>query len=271
MAEHNESDGQNKKWRADGEKFVILPHSVLYDAELSAGAIRAYCLLCDLGWRTGTAEPEMEEAAALIGVGEKALRGHIRELADKGLVTVKRRGLGQSNAYTLHGPNGVKQNGQNDRSATVESTDPSRARAAMDVEPLSPIGEELTDKGSDVAPAARKRDIVFDAMADATASDPSLEGALIGTQIAKLRKHPDYVLLVEIDGKEAADERLATEILLRAVKWRTSEQWSHLTLTPAGLVKHWRRLAEQPTGQEMNRARLLGEMERRREERDARR
>jgi hypothetical protein len=188
----------------------------------------------------------VDDAARLIGVGGKALRGYIRELQEKGLVETKRRGQGRTNQYTVHVPdgrNGSIKNGQNDRSGTVETTDP-RARATMD--DGSDVSETPTDHLPDRA-RTRKPDVVFDALAEATNSDPHLEGGLIGKEVAKLRKHPDYLAAVEQFGKESADAQLALVIPMQAEAYR-NHFGPDIELTAPALVKHWKRVRQPKQG-----------------------
>jgi hypothetical protein len=89
----------------------------------------------------------------------------------------------------------------------------------------------------------RKRDVVFDAMAEATNSDPQLEGSRIGVAVAKLRKHDDYLAAVDRMSKEAADELLAAQIPIRARAYR--RRWPDISLTPTALVSNWKRVVEE--------------------------
>ena len=251
MTEHNETGRTGKrKWNSShpawARSFVQLPASVLCDPGLSAGAVRAYCLLLHLAWRNnGTAEPELPEGAAMLGCSEKTLNGYIKELASAGLVTKKRRGLGMTNAYTVHPPDTPEKGATGTVDSTVQeaavSTDP-RAGASTGVD-LEQRQEEHLARPA----ATRKRDVAFDAMAEVTDSDPQLEGSRIAQAVNKLRKHDGYAKVKEQHGRDVAEEGLAQAIRVRAAQYHEYYE-GRVTLTPSALVANWKRV-QTPRGE----------------------
>jgi hypothetical protein len=125
-----------------------------------------------------------------------------------------------------------------ERGATTPQAEGSHARAPNEALNRNPEPEELA------ARAPRKRDIVFDALAKATFSDPHLEGGLIGKEVAKLRKHPAYIAALELHGKDVVDAALAEEIPRRAAMYR-EHFGPGIELTAPALVKHWKRVQPQ--------------------------
>lgn len=105
-----------------------------------------------------------------------------------------------------------------------------------------PLVEPLTEPAP-ALPRVRARDVVFDALAEATSTDPHLasQGRLLGKCCAELRGHPDYRRAVEQVGKAEADRLLASEVYARANAY-TAHFGAEIALTAPALLKHWRRV-----------------------------
>lgn len=88
--------------------FVMLPHAIVESPLLSNAAKIAYALLLKYARQDGSCYPGQERMARDLGVSRNAVSRYIAELAATGAISVKRRGQGKTNLYTLpvlHGPN----------------------------------------------------------------------------------------------------------------------------------------------------------------------
>ncbi len=119
--------------------FTAIPNLVLRRTDLSGNAKTLYAVILDVV-QFQRAEPDSIELGKLIGGSEKIARKAIRELADVGLLTVKRRGQGNTNQYTLLEP----QTGQSVRSESDEPSDPSvLVRPEEDKEMLTHLSSDI--------------------------------------------------------------------------------------------------------------------------------
>jgi hypothetical protein len=243
LVEHNKRTGRgSRQFHSELPPFVPLMKALLLDPTISATAKVTWAFVVEASWQDNRDQWDEagithEQFAAALGFTAPTVRKAVKDLVETGWLSTWKRGQGLANGYQAN----AKPQVQDERNfqGTLKESSPPRARASTE----GPLEERIEDTGGALATRTRKRDIVFDAMAEATDSDPNLEGARVGTAIAKLRKHPGYQEYVERHGKEAADLLLATEIQRRANAFR--ERWPELTLTPTGLVSNWRRLVEQ--------------------------
>ena len=60
-----------------------------------------YVLLLKYAWREGSCFPGIDRLAEELGVERKSVMRYTRELQDRGLITIKRRGLGRTNVYHI--------------------------------------------------------------------------------------------------------------------------------------------------------------------------
>lgn len=244
MAKHNATRRTDKRTGRNSRQFSadLPPHvpivtELFLDPSVSPNAKMAWGLVQYESWRQdgdpwNQVELSFTEMQAKIGLGERALRAAVKEAVEAGWMLSWRRGQGVANAY-----HALARNCKTQVQEPAEAQDP-RAGATMGLD----LDEVLDSEPIGSLAAPRKRDIVFDALAEATNSDPHLEGSLIGKEVAKLRSHPDYKEMKEGNGKEAADIALASEIPLRAHAY--SEHFGPgIALTAPALVKHWRRVA----------------------------
>lgn len=88
--------------------FTQLPNFILRSATLSMGAKLTYAMFLSYAWNNDLCFPGQEKLAEAIGVSRSSVNGFIRELAQARLITVKRRGLGKTNLYTVHFRVGVR-------------------------------------------------------------------------------------------------------------------------------------------------------------------
>ncbi|MHB1505141.1 MAG: helix-turn-helix domain-containing protein [Sulfobacillus sp.] len=81
--------------------FLVTPRTVLHTEGLSHRAKELYTLLFDFAWQSGRAFPGQVRLAAMLGVTDRSIRTYLAELVAAGLLTVRRRGQGQTNIYQL--------------------------------------------------------------------------------------------------------------------------------------------------------------------------
>lgn len=89
---------EDESW-ANG--FTQVPNVVLRNPELSMGAKLAYAVLLSYAWQDKSCFPGQARMARDMGCTEKSVRAHLKELQDTGIVSVRRRGQGRTNIYTL--------------------------------------------------------------------------------------------------------------------------------------------------------------------------
>ncbi len=77
--------------------FIRLPKE-----RYSADAKVAYCVLLSYAAEKASAWPGLERLCEEVGCSHNPLRAALKELNDGGLITVRRRGQGLTNVYTLH-------------------------------------------------------------------------------------------------------------------------------------------------------------------------
>jgi len=88
----------------DQAGFTQIPNVILCDSRLKVGARFLYCHLSRFAWEDDSCWPGQERLAEEIGMSQRSVRLHLKELKDAGLISVRRRGLGKTNLYFLHGP-----------------------------------------------------------------------------------------------------------------------------------------------------------------------
>lgn len=141
--------------------FAQIPAPVLFDPELTIGAKMLYALL---KWHArGDATdvwPGMERLCETLGVGDNACRRYREELRAAGLISVKRRGLGRPNLYTLIEPDDYRTLTSADggsRSADSEDLDGLETADEVDVvEVEKPSTPPVSPPSSEVAVAAAR-------------------------------------------------------------------------------------------------------------------
>ena len=84
---------------ADG--FTQVPNFLLRNAELSMGAKITYAMFLSYAWHNDCCFPGQATLAEDIGVSRQSVNGFVGELERAGFISVKRRGLGKTNLYTV--------------------------------------------------------------------------------------------------------------------------------------------------------------------------
>ncbi len=124
--------------------FTIVPNLLFAIKGLSHGARLTYVLLLKYAWREGSCYPGIERMAEELEVERKSVIRYTRELARRGLITVKRRGLALTNVYYINRlPSDLSENGE------IEAEVPS-----MGLQEVPPMGP------AEVPPRGHKEDAV---------------------------------------------------------------------------------------------------------------
>src|SRR3954447_22323012 len=103
-----ELGGGRRLLREAENSYARMPIAVLRDGTLAAGPRLLWATLVSYAWGDKTTcWPGEETLGADLGTSTRNLRRWMRVLQDRGLVAVRRHGLGQTNVYTLHEPAGT--------------------------------------------------------------------------------------------------------------------------------------------------------------------
>ena len=86
---------------ATSEGYTRIPNNVLDDASLTVGARFTYALLLRHAYGKDYCFPSQKRLAALMGISEKWLRTHLRELEGAGLMKTERKDRTRHNRYCL--------------------------------------------------------------------------------------------------------------------------------------------------------------------------
>jgi biotin operon repressor len=84
---------------ADG--FTQVPNFILKNDALTVGEKITFAMFLSYAWNNDKVFPGQERLASDIGVTRQSVSTFIKGLEKKGFLTIKRRGLGQTNIYTL--------------------------------------------------------------------------------------------------------------------------------------------------------------------------
>ncbi len=210
--------------------FVQIWTHVLEDPTLSAGARILYGILRGYARQDAECWPGMQAIAAKVGVSDNAARRYMQELASAQLVTVKRRGQGRTNLYTIL-PAYLP---RTDKTADQEPTESTPEVYAVEVEVKSAYAL-LPDQ----IRKQRRADPLWDALAEVCGSPQSRsEQADFGKTVSELRP------LVN-----SADPSVL-ERMLRERRATWDRLFPGATFTHRVLRQHWSQLAaDQPSAQ----------------------
>jgi hypothetical protein len=87
--------------KADAAGFTLLSNLVLLDTALTDGAKVTYLVLLHHARQAGSCFPGQERLSVERGVTERSVRSHLKELVERGLITIERRGQARTNLYWL--------------------------------------------------------------------------------------------------------------------------------------------------------------------------
>ena len=82
--------------------FTQVPNVVWTDPRLTDGAVRVYGQLLSYAWHNGRVFPGQTRLAADVASNRWSVMKHLTLLQKTSYLTVKRRGQGKTNLYTLH-------------------------------------------------------------------------------------------------------------------------------------------------------------------------
>lgn len=82
--------------------FTQVPNCVLNNKELSFAAKVIYAKLLSYAWHNERVYPGQVRMGEEIGTSQPTIARAIQEMEEHGLLTITRRGQGQTNIYTLH-------------------------------------------------------------------------------------------------------------------------------------------------------------------------
>jgi AraC-like DNA-binding protein len=82
--------------------FTQIPNFILRAANLTPGAKMVYALFISYAWHNDCCFPGQERLAQDMGLSRSTVSTYVKELEGSGYLTLTRRGLGQTNLYTLH-------------------------------------------------------------------------------------------------------------------------------------------------------------------------
>lgn len=89
--------------------YTLVPNFLLKNSKISSGAKLTYVMLLTYAWEKDCCFPGQVTLAKDMGVSERHARDCLKELERSKLISVKHRGQGRSNVYTLH----LRVHGQN--------------------------------------------------------------------------------------------------------------------------------------------------------------
>ena len=81
--------------------FTQVPNALLRWPGVTHGAKLTYALLLSYAWHLGSCFPGQEQLAQDLSVERKAVIRYLKELKDKQIIRVERRGMGKTNVYYL--------------------------------------------------------------------------------------------------------------------------------------------------------------------------
>jgi DNA-binding MarR family transcriptional regulator len=98
--------------------FIQLPNFILRDPNLSLGAKISYAMFLCYAWHNDFTYAGQDRLAEDIGMSRPRATVFVGELQDAGLISIQRRGLGETNHYTIHFQVPRKSNISNAREGT---------------------------------------------------------------------------------------------------------------------------------------------------------
>jgi len=82
--------------------FTQIPNIILESKDLTGNAKLCYTMLLRYAWQNDFCFPGQDKLAGDMGVTSRSVRNYLAELKEKGFVSVRRRGLGKTNIYTVY-------------------------------------------------------------------------------------------------------------------------------------------------------------------------
>ncbi len=82
--------------------FTQVPNFVLEHAALSIGAKVVYAMFLRYAWYNNQCFPGQERLGKDVGLSRSRVTEYVSELEKEKLISIKRRGQGKTNLYTVH-------------------------------------------------------------------------------------------------------------------------------------------------------------------------
>ena len=82
--------------------FTQVPNFILKSKKLTAGDKLTMAMILSYAWHNDRCFPGQAKLAEDLGIDERSVRRHIKALQSEGLLSIVRRGLGQTNVYELN-------------------------------------------------------------------------------------------------------------------------------------------------------------------------
>ena len=82
--------------------FTQVPNAILRSPKISPGAKLTYTLLLSYAWHDDFCFPGQDRLAEDMGIARQTANRHVKELADKGFINIKRQGLNKPNLYEVN-------------------------------------------------------------------------------------------------------------------------------------------------------------------------
>lgn len=83
------------------EGFTQVPNFILKNKQLTIGEKMTFAMFLSYAWYNESCFPGQDKLAEDIGVTRRSVNTFVKGLEKKGFLTIKRRGLGKTNIYTL--------------------------------------------------------------------------------------------------------------------------------------------------------------------------
>lgn len=81
--------------------FTQVPNAILKSKQITPAAKLTYAMLLSYAWQNDYCFPGQTRLASDIGVTDRSVRTYLKELEEKGLLTIKQQGQGRPNMYYL--------------------------------------------------------------------------------------------------------------------------------------------------------------------------
>src|SRR6056297_2081630 len=81
--------------------FTQVPNAILKSKKISPAAKLTYAMLLSYAWQNDYCFPGQTRLVSDIGVTDRSVRTYLKELEEKGLLTIKQQGQGKPNMYYL--------------------------------------------------------------------------------------------------------------------------------------------------------------------------
>lgn len=222
-----------------------IPAALIGDTRLSLQARAIYMLVRHLIWQE-TRENEdtmraeigtLADMSKPAGCSVTALKEYLAELRRAGWLTTTRARRGHPYTYTIF------------TTATEPDSGPAQSRNPA---PAPSCADDADAEGARAPSGARPRNLVFDAVAEATEANPAISGGQIAKAVAAIREATAEIVAErsrEFLAENSAYDEVPNErvdAFIAAMVWARAERYRQMRptweLTPTSLASHWHRI-----------------------------